>query len=189
MKIEIKLTGNLYNEVVQDMARPHPVAAERVGFVLGRMGTLADRGIAILLNWYHSIPDSQYMDDPTVCARINSEALTWAMQAVYQGRSAREGIFHIHMHSHSGETGMSAVDSREIPKLIPGFQSVSNNAVHGIIILSQITAQAWCGCHPVKNRAALIVSALSVPRSKFSSGGGQNEHGSLFTPVVSRGKF
>lgn len=154
------------------MARPHPVAAERVGFVLGRMGTLADRGIAILLNWYHSIPDSQYMDDPTVCARINSEALTWAMQAVYQGRSAREGIFHIHMHSHSGETGMSAVDSREIPKLIPGFQSVSNNAVHGIIILSSNhgSGLVWLPSRKEPRRADCI-SVIGAPVKVFERRG------------------
>jgi hypothetical protein len=44
-------------------------------------------------------------------------ARTWAMQAVYHGRPAREGIFHIHLHAHRGETGMSETDQREIPGL------------------------------------------------------------------------
>jgi hypothetical protein len=56
-------------------------------------------------------------EDHIVGARIGSEALTWAMQAVYHGRPAREGIFHIHLHAHRGETGMSETDQREIPGL------------------------------------------------------------------------
>ena len=59
-----------------------------------------------------------------------------AMQAVYYGRPAREGIFHIHVHPHRGETEMSGVDARETPKMMPGFQSVGREAAHGIIILS-----------------------------------------------------
>ena len=143
MRIEFKLTGGLYAEIVRDLARPHPFAAERVGFVIGRMGTLAEDGRLVLLTRYHSIPDDQYVDDPSVGARIGSEAITWAMQAVYHGRPAREGVFHIHMHGHRGETGMSGVDSRETPKLISGFQSVGRQAAHGIIILSLDHGSGW----------------------------------------------
>src|SRR5207247_886817 len=82
-------------------------------------------------------PDEQYLEDRTVCARIGREAITWAMQAVYHGRPAHEGIFHVHLHDHRGATGMSPVDRDEIPKLIPGFQSVGPEAVHGMIILSR----------------------------------------------------
>ena len=136
MKIEIRTTRSLHNEILLDLARPHPFAAERVGFVFGRVGSLANEGKLVLLNRYHSIPDNQYVEDEAVGARIGSDAITWAMQAVYYGRPAQEGIFHIHVHAHKGKTGMSPVDSSEIPKLIPGFQSVGREAVHGIIILS-----------------------------------------------------
>ena len=30
MRIEIRLNGKLYTEILQDLARPHPFAAERV---------------------------------------------------------------------------------------------------------------------------------------------------------------
>ena len=143
MRIEFRLTGDLYAEIIQDLARPHPFAAERVGFVAGRVGTLADNGRLILLTRYHSIPDDQYVDDPSVGARIGSEAITWAMQAAFHGRPSREGIFHIHMHGHRGETGMSGVDSREIPPLVPGFQSVGRQAAHGIVILSLDHGSGW----------------------------------------------
>jgi hypothetical protein len=143
MKVEIKLNGALYARIIHDLTRPHPFAAERVGFVFCRLGLLADQGHLILLTRYHAIPDDQYIDDPTVGARIGSEAMTWAMQAVYHGRASREGIFHIHLHGHRGETGMSGTDRREIPKLIPGFQSVGREAAHGIIILSADHGSGW----------------------------------------------
>lgn len=171
MKIGIKLTGNLYNEVMRDLARPHAFAAERVGFVFGRTGTLADEGLAVLLNRYYSIPDSQYVKDRTVGARINSEALTWAMQAVYHRRPTREGIFHIHVHGHRGKTEMSVVDSREIPNLIPGFQSVGHDAIHGIIILSSNHGSGWVWLPTCKEpRCADCISVIGAPLRVFERG-------------------
>jgi len=140
--IKIKLTGALYSEILNDLKRRHPFAAERVGFVSGRMGTLAD-GQLILLTGYHSIPDCEYVRDSSVGARIGSNAITWAMQAAYHGRAKREGIFHIHLHGNRGRTGMSGTDSREIPPMIYGFQSVGREAAHGIIILSLNHGSTW----------------------------------------------
>jgi len=143
MRVEIKLTGSLFREIARDLARAHPFAAERVGFVLGRLGSLAKDGKVVIFTRYHSIPDDQYVDDPTVGARVGSAALTWAMQAVYHGRPARERIFHIHMHGHIGEPRMSRVDNRDIPRLMPGFRSVSPEAPHGIVILSLDHGSGW----------------------------------------------
>lgn len=141
--IKVKLTGTLHAEILQDLARPHPFAAERAGFVSGRTGTLPNNGRLILLTGYHSIPDAEYVRDSSVGCRIGSEAVTWAMQAAYHARPRREGIFHVHLHAHRGETGMSGVDSREIPPMIPGFQSVGRDAAHGIIILSLNHGSTW----------------------------------------------
>ena len=143
MKLHIKMTGALHEAIMRDLSREHPFAAERVGFVFGRLGSLADKGRMVLLTRYHAIPDDHYVEDHTVGARIGSDALTFAMQAVYHGRPVREGIFHIHLHGHRGETSMSATDYREIPRLIPGFQSVGRDAGHGIIILSLNHGCAW----------------------------------------------
>jgi hypothetical protein len=169
MKTEIKLTGGLYAEIIRDLTRRHPFAAERVGFAFGRMGSL---GRLILLNRYHSIPDDQYVNDPTVGARIGREALTWAMQAVYQGRPTREGIFHVHLHGHKGETRMSGVDSHEIPKLLPGFQSVGRYAAHGIIILSLDHGTGWVW-HPGSKEPFHVdsINTIGVPIGVFEQGG------------------
>lgn len=171
MKVEIRLTGSLHGEILRDLARPHPFAAERVGFVFGRVGTLAGEGRLIVLNRYHSIPDKKYIEDPSVDAKIGSDAITGAMQAVYYGRPAREGVFHIHVHPHRGETGMSGVDARETPKMMPGFQSVGREAAHGIIILSLDHGAGWVWLPGRKDPiAADTISVIGKPLGVFEKG-------------------
>ena len=143
MTMDIKLSGQLYQQILRDLLRPHAFAKERVGFTFGRLGSAPDDRKIILLNRYHSIPDEEYVRDPSVGARIGPAALTWAMQAIYHGRSANEGLFHVHMHGNIGEPRMSVTDSRELPKLIPGFQSVGPDAPHGIIIFSRNHGAGW----------------------------------------------
>lgn len=141
--VELRLTGRLYREIVEDLARPHQFAAERVGFVLGRTGSLADGSKLILLTKYRPLPDNEYVPDPDVGARIGSESITWAMQAAYFGRKNREGVFHVHLHSHGGAPRMSIVDKQDTPELIKSFQNVSPLASHGAIIFSGDHGAAW----------------------------------------------
>jgi hypothetical protein len=132
------------------------------------MGLLADESTLIILTRYQSIPDDQYVEDPSVGARIGNKALTWAMQALYFGRTTSEGIFHIHMHQHKDETRMSWIDSRDTPKLIPGFQSVSNEAAHGIIILSLNHGSGWVWLPARKEPfTADTMSVIGAPVSIF----------------------
>lgn len=156
MTVAIKMTGRLYDEIRRDLQRPHPFADERVGFVFGRVGTGDAGNKLVLLTRYRAIPDEQYVNDPTVGARIGSGAMTWAMQAIYHGRVAREGLFHIHVHGYKGETGMSKTDRDELPPMMPGFKSVGREAAHGIIILSLDHGSAWV-CLP--GDAALVPSS------------------------------
>jgi hypothetical protein len=170
MMIKIKLTGALHVEMLQDLKRPHPFAAERIGFVMGRMGTLVD-GRLILLTSYRVIPDNEYLEDLKVGARIGREAITWAMQAAYHGRAKREGVFHVHLHGHRGRTGMSGTDSREIPPMISGFQSVGREAAHGIIILSHNHGAAWVSL-PGRDESiqAANISVIGCPIGVFEQG-------------------
>jgi hypothetical protein len=170
MKIILKIPGFLHEGIMRDLARPHPFAAERVGFVLARLGQLP-QGRLVLLTKYLSIPDHHYVHDRLVGARIGPEAMTSAMQAVYHGRQNREGIFHIHQHPHEGETGMSQTDFRELPKLIPGFQSVGGEAPHGIIILSRNHGSGWIWL-PSKDTpiAADSLCVIGCPLGVFEKG-------------------
>lgn len=143
MKVIVKIPGTLYGKIFDDLRRRHPFAAERVGFAAGRLGTLADGGRLVLLTRYQSIPDEHYVNDPTVGARIGSEAITNAVQRAYFGRQAREGVFHVHLHGHQGRTGMSFTDKTEIPPMIEGFRAVGRQAPHGIIILSIDHGSVW----------------------------------------------
>ena len=143
MTIEIRMTGLLAKEIKRDLARPHPFAAERVGFVLGKIGSLSGQGKSVVLTRYHSVPDDQYEEDDTVGARIGFEAMKAAMQAVFQGRVAKEGIFHIHIHEHLGQTRMSREDADGLPPMMPGFQAMGRQAAHGIIILSLDHGSGW----------------------------------------------
>ncbi len=171
--IKIKLMGVLYEEMLHDLKRPHPFAAERVGFATGRIGTLAG-GQLILLTGYHVIPDHQYLKDHKVGARIGSEAITWAMQAAYHGRSSREGVFHIHLHPHRGQTGMSGTDSREIPPMVSGFKSVGREAAYGIIILSLNHGSAWVWLPGSdESISAANVAVIASPIGVFEQGAGQ----------------
>ncbi len=168
MTIHIKLNGALYAEILRDLSRRHPFAAERIGFVMGRIGSLSGDAKLILLNRYHPIPDSQYVRDRNVGARIGPQAMTAAMQLVYHVRPAREGIFHIHLHPHLGETRMSQVDARELPPLIPGFQSVGPDSAHGIIILSHNHGSGWVWLPGTQAPiAASSVSVVGVPIRVF----------------------
>lgn len=170
MMTKIKLTGALHVEILQDLKRPHPFAAERIGFVTGRMGSLV-HGQLILLTGYHVIPDHEYVEDRKVGARIGSEAITWAMQAAYHGRPKGEGVFHIHLHGHRGQTGMSGTDSREIPPMISGFQSVGREAAHGIIILTLNHGTAWVWL-PGRDESiqAASISVIGSPMRVFEQG-------------------
>lgn len=143
MKTEIRMTRKLYEEVLSDLRRPHPFALERVGFLVGRVATVSQGHVNVVLWRYQPILDEHYVDDRTVGASIGEPALSWAMQAAFDGNPKRDGIFHVHLHDHEGETRMSRTDERGLPPLMPGFRSVGENAAHGIVILSRDHGRGW----------------------------------------------
>ena len=172
MNTEIRMTGRLAAEIRQDLARPHPFAAERVGFVFGKLGALAGDGRLIILTRYHRIPDEQYEEDETVGARIGREAMQAAMVAVCHGRPARVGLFHVHVHDHSGPTAMSRVDAEGLPPMMPGFQQMGRQAAHGIVILSRDHGSGWVWL-PGKAEAvrADTVTVIGAPIGVFQRRG------------------
>ena len=170
MKAVFKIPSLLHQAMMQDLIRSHPFAHERIGFALGRASRLSADTALVLLTRYHPIPDEHYIADPKVGARIGTEALSWAMQAAYHGRAASEGIFHVHLHGHAGETGMSQTDYSEIPKMIPGFQTVGRTAPHGILILSLDHGSGWVWLPKSPPVQAESVSVIGAPIGVYARG-------------------
>lgn len=134
MKVTIRLTRHLYQEVIADLRRPHPFATERVGFLFGRIGNANTESPIVLLTRYKPLADDRYINDPTTGARIDSQAIRSVMQDVLDHG---EGAFHTHMHEWPGKPAFSWLDRDELPRLIPSFQVVGPKAIHGLFLLSE----------------------------------------------------
>src|SRR5262249_6328674 len=104
--IHIRLTQHVHDLAREDLRRPHPFAAERVGFLFGRLDTSAE-GPMVLLTAYAPLADERYIPDPNVGARIDSQAIRDAMQRVIRGR---ECAFHTHWHGWPGPPSFSPAD-------------------------------------------------------------------------------
>jgi hypothetical protein len=55
------------------------------------------------------------------------------------------GLFHVHVHGHTGVPAPSGVDVRETAKFVPDFFHVRPNLPHGAMILSSdsLSARIW----------------------------------------------
>jgi hypothetical protein len=137
MSIIIRLTRKLYEEVLSDLRRPHAHAAERVGFLYGRLAQAPHP--LILMTHYSPVADERYVHDLDVGARIDGDAIRTAMQGVLDTGT---GVFHTHLHEWLGRPGFSVVDNRELPKLVPAFQAVGRGQATGLFLLSPDSAIA-----------------------------------------------
>lgn len=134
MKVQLRMTRLIYNQIRADLSRPHPFASERIGFLFVRHALGDGDTVLVLPTIYKAIPDDQYLDDPKVGAKINSTTIRNAMQ---QSMDNGEGVFHIHMHEHLGRPGFSRVDRRELNLLIQSFRNIGPKLPHGALVLSQ----------------------------------------------------
>lgn len=134
MNVRIRLTRTLYERVRADLHRPHRFAAERVGFLFAKFGNAGTAEPIVLFTDYAPLADDRYIDDPRSGARIDSQAIRVAMQAVLD---RKEGVFHVHMHGFSGRPGFSRMDREELPRLIPGFRAVGPTLPHGLFLMNE----------------------------------------------------
>ena len=156
MKVQIRLTGKLLGEIKQDLLRPHAFAAERVGFVFGKLGNQSASEPMILLSDYRPVSDDNYIYDPSVGARINSAAIRGTMQHVLDTGS---GAFHVHLHEQYGKPKFGLTDAREIPNVVAGLRVAGGKQAHGMLLLSfdSCFAKVWMPNNPE-----------AVPASKIS---------------------
>lgn len=146
MKAIFKCTDKLLTTVRSDLVRPHEFAAERVGFLSCRFGSLPNGGFVILACGYHPVEDTDYIDDQAYGALIGPSAIRKALQHTY---NYAVGMFHVHMHAHRDKPGLSTIDKNEMAKLVPNFFNARNTVPHGALVLSVDSA---CGFFWLPNR-------------------------------------
>lgn len=93
--VRIRIPQDLLQEMQQDLARPHPHAAERVGYMSVGWSRGEDGEWILIGAEYLPLSDERYIPDPSVGARIDGVAIREGMQYVHDtGR----GLFHVHTH-------------------------------------------------------------------------------------------
>jgi len=167
-----RATTEFMGRVQADLARPHPFAAERVGFISVRAAKGKDRLILLAEN-YHPIADHDYIPDLTVGAMMSQEAIRKALElALLQS----VGVFHVHVHEHRGLPRFSRTDLREQVKFVPDFFKVRPQMPHGAIVLSYDRAigRVWTAPEAVADIAEFnfVGPRLSIDRGR--PGGGFN---------------
>lgn len=140
MIVRIRLGRKLDDYIRKDLERPHEFAYERVGFLSSRFTMLDHDTLLVFLTRYDPVDDEDYIDDKTVGARINGNAIRKAMQRVLD---TKDGMFHVHMHPGNHLPGLSITDRNEIPPIIQSFRNVEPNVIHGILLMSESRYRAY----------------------------------------------
>lgn len=140
MRIVLKATTALLDEIRRDLRRPHPFAAERVGFVTARC-TRSNQALISIASRYMPVPDNGYVPDPGVGAMMNQATILTAMQAAYTGNVS---IIHVHMHDHGGRPSLSTTDRRESAKFMLSFVNVRPEYPHFAVVLSEDSLTGLC---------------------------------------------
>lgn len=142
MIVRVRIPRKLYVRVGEDLARRHPFAYERVGFLSAKFGNSTGDDPLLLFTHYYPVPDDQYIKDPHSGARINSDAIRGAMQRVLDTGA---GQFHVHCHGHRGRPGFSSMDLDETPRIVSSLQVAGPAQAHGMVVLSNdhCVAYVW----------------------------------------------
>jgi proteasome lid subunit RPN8/RPN11 len=142
MRAEFRISRALFGQILSDLARPHPVADERVGFVFCRFGMAIAARTLILAHEYMAVLDDEYIDSRAFGALIRGSAFRRALEFTL---TEPFGIFHIHLHPHYGPPKPSRIDLNESRKFVPDFFHVQSQLPHGALItsLDSIAGRAW----------------------------------------------
>lgn len=138
--VRTRLPKALVEEMKADLRRPHPFAAERVGFLSVATGRGDDGELLVLGLEYRAVNEDQYIRDDTVGVKIGVGAIRDAIDRV---RLSRRGLFHVHLHDHRGLPDFGSTDRREQPRLVESLRRVGKGFPHGMLVLSDDRAAAW----------------------------------------------
>jgi hypothetical protein len=144
MKIIFRIPNRLLNSIRTDLARRHPFAYERVGFVTCRAALTTD-DLLILASAYETVPDDEYIKDDSVGAMMGPKAIHRALQLALNGGHEDMAVFHVHLHPGSGRPYFSRLDLKENTNFVPDFFHTAPKMPHGAIVLSKDGAagRAW----------------------------------------------
>jgi len=140
MKITLKLSGELLAVILADLRRPHPFAAERVGFIAARP-TRSKNGIILLASRYVVVPDDGYAEDSSAGAVMNEKTIFGAMQ---MGYAKNVSVIHVHLHEGCGRPGFSGIDRRESARFVPAFLGAQPEYPHAAVVLSSDSFVGLC---------------------------------------------
>jgi hypothetical protein len=157
MKIEMRTTIGLLKHVRMDLARPHPFAFERVGFLVCKVAETKRHTIHVFPYDYLEVEDDDYLKDVSVGAMMGPAAIRKALQFAYRNPVA---MFHIHMHDHHGQPSFSKLDLRENSAFVPDFWNVRPTLPHGAVVLSRDSMAGLCWMP--KRRTPFQISSFSI---------------------------
>jgi len=135
---QLRITRSLFEHIRKDLARPHKVAVERVGFMYARTVSTA-RGSLLLAFDYLPVKDEDYLPDPYVGAKFGSAAIRSAMQRALTLKAA---CLHVHMHPALYPASFSSTDIDSNRKLTPSFMALVPKEPHGAVVWAGAT---FCG--------------------------------------------
>lgn len=170
MRMIFKLAGSFLRSVRRDLERPHPFAAERVGFISARAAA-SSHSLILIAEGYHPVADTDYLDDMTVGALMGPDAIRKALDvALLQP----VGMFHVHIHDHKGRPRFSPTDTQEQHKFVPDFFTVRPSLPHGAIVLSRdrFVGRVWLGPKTVSDITEFCVvgPGVTVDRQRTRQG-------------------
>jgi hypothetical protein len=165
MNICLRLPEPLLKKIHEDLSRPHPFAAERVGFLTCGVASLTDPGMLLLGEAWHAVADDDYIEDDRVGACIGGSAFRKLFQAVHREPAA---ILHVHKHDHIGRPGFSFTDERSMREFVPGFFNVCGSRPHGAIVFSRNSAVGaiWTGTGGPRHSLS-SVEVIGLPCEKW----------------------
>jgi hypothetical protein len=140
MKIAFKLRADLLDAIRADLRRPHPFAAERVGFIIARP-TRSKFGVILLASRYVPVPDDGYAENYSAAAVMNEKTIFGAMQLGY---AENVSVIHVHLHDHAGPPGFSGIDRRESARFVPAFLGARPEYPHAAVVLSADSLVGLC---------------------------------------------
>lgn len=156
----INLSKQNMKKIRDDLARPHPYAFERVGFVFIRPNSTKTIDIID----YLSIPDDFYINNPHVGAEVDYRAIVMAMKRADHNN---EGVLQVHEHLGKGIPKFSKVDIDSHPVYLRSFRNANPRAIHGFLLLSEdsIVARIW----KPNSSTSLDVTKSIIPKNSFFS--------------------